>query len=72
MSYNIFAQNLLGAIALERDTAPGAVKKARELRQEGMWNVRIADEQGHWLEEDALACELSGFDLSAEAQGTAH
>ncbi len=54
MAYNIFAQNLLGAIALERDSAPGALKKARELRDDGMWNIRIADDQGHWLEETQL------------------
>ncbi|MGC1305423.1 MAG: hypothetical protein WA840_23885 [Caulobacteraceae bacterium] len=54
MAYNIFAQNLLGAIALERDSVPGALKKARELRQDGMWNVRIADEQGHWLDESQI------------------
>jgi hypothetical protein len=54
MAYNIFAQNLLGAIALERDSAPGALKKARELRENGMWNIRIADDQGHWLEEEQL------------------
>jgi hypothetical protein len=57
MAYNIFAQNLLGAIALERDSAPGALKKARELRDDGMWNVRIADDDGHWLDEDALATD---------------
>lgn len=55
MAYNIFAQNLLGAIALERDSAPGALKKARELRDDGMWNVRIADDDGHWVDEDELA-----------------
>jgi hypothetical protein len=54
MVYNIFAQNLLGAIALERESAPSALKKARELREDGMWNVRIADEEGHWLDEGAL------------------
>jgi hypothetical protein len=58
MAYNIFAQNLLGAIALERDSAPGALKKARELRDDGMWNVRIADDDGHWLDEDELAASL--------------
>ena len=53
MSYSIFAQNLVGAIALERDTAPGAFKKAEELRQAGMWNVRVADDQGHWVDDAA-------------------
>ncbi len=62
MAYNIFAQNLLGAIALERDSAPGAIKKARELRDDGMWNVRIADDDGHWLDEDELS---SGIEPSA-------
>jgi hypothetical protein len=57
MAYNIFAQNLLGAIALERDTETGALKKAEELRAAGMWNVRIADDTGHWLEETELASQ---------------
>ncbi|WP_158916655.1 hypothetical protein [Caulobacter sp. S45] len=65
MVYNIFAQNLLGAIALERENAPSALKKARELRQDGMWNVRIADEEGHWLSEDVLA-------FNEEPQGLQH
>ena len=55
MAYNIFAQNLLGAIALERDTPSAAVKKAQELRDAGMWNVRISDDEGQWLEENAAA-----------------
>ena len=55
MAYTIFAQNLLRAIALERETPSAAVKKAIELRDAGMWNVRIADNDGRWLEESAVA-----------------
>ena len=46
MPYSITAETLIGALTLHRDTADGAIKKARELREGGMWNVRVADDEG--------------------------
>ncbi len=51
MPYSITAETLIGALTLHRDTADGALKKARELREGGMWNVRVADDEGGVLEE---------------------
>ncbi|WP_374443063.1 hypothetical protein [Stella sp.] len=43
MAYRISAADATGAIALERTTAAGALKKARELEAAGFRNVRIVD-----------------------------
>jgi hypothetical protein len=50
MAYIISATNLVGAISLRRDAPVAALKKARELIEQGMMNVRITDEQGRQLE----------------------
>jgi hypothetical protein len=50
MTYIITATNLVGAISLRRDTAVAALKKAHELIEQGMLNVRITDEQGRQFE----------------------
>jgi hypothetical protein len=46
MAYVITATNLIGAISLRRDAPVAALKKALELIEQGMMNVRITDEQG--------------------------
>lgn len=46
MPYSISAETLIGAVTLRRDTVDGAIKKARELREGGMWNIRVADDDG--------------------------
>jgi hypothetical protein len=51
MPYSITAETLIGALTLHRDTADGAIKKARELREGGMWNVRVADDEGVVLDD---------------------
>jgi hypothetical protein len=50
MTYIITATNLVGAISLRRDAPVAALKKARELIEQGMLNVRITDEQGRQFE----------------------
>jgi hypothetical protein len=50
MAYVISATNLVGAISLRRDAPVAALKKARELIEQGMMNVRITDEQGRQFE----------------------
>ena len=50
MTYIITATNLVGAISLRRDAPGAALKKAHELIEQGMLNVRIADEQGRQFE----------------------
>ena len=50
MTYIITATNLVGAISLRRDAAVAALKKAHELIEQGMLNVRITDEQGRQYE----------------------
>ena len=46
MTFLITATNLVGAISLRRDAPVAALKKAFELIEQGMMNVRITDEQG--------------------------
>jgi hypothetical protein len=41
---------LVGAISLCRDAPVAALKKALELIEQGMMNVRITDEQGRQFE----------------------
>jgi hypothetical protein len=50
MPYIITATNLVGAISLRRDAPVGALKKALELIEQGMIDVRITDEQGRQFE----------------------
>jgi hypothetical protein len=50
MAYIITATNLIGAISLRRDAPSAAVKKALELTQQGMMDVRITDEAGRQYE----------------------
>ena len=50
MAYIITATNLVGAISLRRDAPIAALKKALELIEQGMMNVRITDEQGRQYE----------------------
>jgi hypothetical protein len=50
MAYIITATNLIGAISLRRDAPVAALKKARELVEQGMMDVRITDEQGRQYE----------------------
>ena len=50
MPYIITATNLVGAISLRRDAPGAALKKALELVEQGMLNVRISDEQGRQFE----------------------
>ena len=50
MAYIITATNLIGAISLRRDAPAAALKKAIELTEQGMMNVRITDEQGRQYE----------------------
>jgi hypothetical protein len=50
MAYTITATNLIGAISLRRDAPLAALKKALELTEQGMMNVRITDEQGRQYE----------------------
>ena len=50
MPYIITATNLVGAISLRRDAPAAALKKALELVEQGMMNVRIVDEQGRQYE----------------------
>jgi hypothetical protein len=50
MAYTITATNLIGAISLRRDAPAAALKKALELTEQGMMNVRITDEQGRQYE----------------------
>ncbi len=56
MPYSITAETLIGALTLHRDTADGALKKARELREGGMWNVRVEDDEG------AAIADLENFE----------
>jgi hypothetical protein len=58
MPYSITAETLIGALTLHRDTADGALKKARELRDGGMWNVRVADDEGSVLDDGLLAQDV--------------
>jgi hypothetical protein len=50
MAYVITATNLIGAISLRRDAPVAALKKALELIEQGMMNVRITDELGRQYE----------------------
>jgi hypothetical protein len=50
MTYIITATNLVGAISLRRDAPVAALKKANELIEQGMMNVRITDAQGRQYE----------------------
>jgi hypothetical protein len=50
MPYTITGTNTIGAISLRRETSVAALKKARELAEQGVMNVRIADEQGRQYE----------------------
>jgi hypothetical protein len=44
MRYHIAASGQMGVVGLKRDTIEGALKKARELRDEGIYSdVRIVD-----------------------------
>ena len=44
MRYHIMATSQAGVLGLKRDTIEGALKKAGELRREGIYNeVRIVD-----------------------------
>jgi hypothetical protein len=50
MAYIITATNLIGAISLRREAPAAALKKALELIEQGMMDVRITDEQGRQYE----------------------
>jgi hypothetical protein len=50
MTYIITATNLVGAISLRRDAPVAALKKAHELIEQGMMNVRITDAEGRQYE----------------------
>jgi hypothetical protein len=50
MAYIISATNMVGASSLRRDAPVAALKKALELIDQGMMNVRITDEQGRQFE----------------------
>jgi hypothetical protein len=50
MAYIITATNLIGAISLRRDAPVAALKKALELIEQGMMDVRITDAQGRQYE----------------------
>jgi hypothetical protein len=50
MAYIITATNLIGAISLRRDVPVAALKKALELIEQGMMDVRITDEAGRQYE----------------------
>ena len=50
MTYLITATNLVGAISLRRDAPVAALKKALELVDQGMLDVRIIDERGRQFE----------------------
>jgi hypothetical protein len=50
MAYIITATNLIGALSLRRDAPVAALKKALELIEQGMMDVRITDEQGRQYE----------------------
>ncbi|NUB05809.1 hypothetical protein FW320_06415 [Azospirillum sp. Vi22] len=55
MRYHITASSQVGVMGLKRDTLEGALKKARELREQGIYtDVRIIDtENGTVIQEPA-------------------
>ena len=56
MTYSITAMSSVGGVALKRDSAAAALKKARELRQDGYVGVLIVDgSTGVKYDEDSLA-----------------
>jgi hypothetical protein len=60
MTFTIKATDTSGIVSLHRDTAMAARKKAKELMDEGCWNVEITDPQGrsHALHEfDAILAQ---------------
>jgi hypothetical protein len=46
MRFLIKGTDTAGSIAIRRDTADGALKKASELEQGGCWDVAITDPDG--------------------------
>ena len=60
MAYSITASCSVGAVELKRENAPAALKKARELRQDGYVGIRIVDAStGAQYDEDSLARTLA-------------
>lgn len=55
MGYSIVACNTIGAIALKREDAIAALKKARELRDQNFWDIEIIDSRGSRLDETTFA-----------------
>lgn len=54
MRYHVAASGQMGVVSLKRDTIAGALKKAREFREEGLYSeVRVfEDETGLPVDED--------------------
>ena len=60
MSYTITASTSAGAVALKRENAAAALKKARELREQGYGSVQITDgSTGALYDENSLARSLN-------------
>ncbi|WP_147385631.1 hypothetical protein [Oleomonas cavernae] len=55
LGYSIVACNTIGAIALKREDAIAALKKARELRDQNFWDIEIIDARGSRLDEATFA-----------------
>ncbi|MBR0994123.1 hypothetical protein JQ580_25715 [Bradyrhizobium japonicum] len=58
MQYLVSGRDQSGYVSLSRDTTSAALKKARELLQEGYLDVRICTPQGRLL----LPDEFDGFE----------
>ncbi|MBP2306394.1 hypothetical protein GBZ48_03015 [Azospirillum melinis] len=62
MRYHITGSSQVGVMGLKRDTLEGALKKANELRQQGIYNdVQIIDiETGHIVKEQLADGDQAG------------
>ena len=60
MTYVINANNTAGVISLHRDSAPAAVKKAHELINEGLVEVKIIDPTGNQFHNEVEFRRLVG------------
>ncbi|AWM11153.2 MULTISPECIES: hypothetical protein [Bradyrhizobium] len=58
LQYLVSGRDQSGYVSLSRDTTSAALKKARELLQEGYLDVRICTPQGRLL----LSDEFDGFE----------
>jgi len=54
-----------GTVSLRRDNAEGAVKKARELLEDGSWDIQITSPDG-------LVYPLAEFEAMQDAGAAAH